>query len=85
MENIDYLAQLGGTLAFALTMTQVLKPGVKTVLPKTHAVALVAIAIISGVVFQFRTGVELPIYAQFIIDGTFGGILAAGGYSLTKR
>lgn len=85
MENIDYITQLGTTLAFALTFTQVVKPGVKDVFPGLYKFVLPLTAMVAGIAFQFRTGIELPLYVQFLIDGTFGGILAAGGYSLVKK
>lgn len=85
MENIDYITQLGATLAFALTFTQVVKPGIKDVFPSFYKFILPLTAMAAGIAFQFRTGTALPLYLQFVIDGTFGGILAAGGYSLTKR
>jgi hypothetical protein len=89
MENIDYVAQLIATSTFCLTMTQTVKPLIKELAPNKHILLLISVSILSGIGFQFRFGLGNPltlaIILQILIDGTFGGILAAGGYSLAKK
>ena len=88
-ENTEYLLQLMSTSAFCATFTQVVKPLVKEMLPKSYKIALPVTSCLAGVAFQFRLGigevVSMAMAIQMTIDGIFGGLLASGGYSLTDE
>lgn len=88
-ENAEYLLQLGSTMAFCATFTQLTKPMVKEACPKSYKRVLPLVSALAGVAFQFRLGVNelisLAIAAQMTVDGIFGGLLASGGYSLVDE